>query len=105
MALCAGLFGLLMWGMAAAAHGATWPWVTVALATGSACGYALWRRERGREAPILAADLFRVPFFALSSVTSLCAFAIQGLVFVVLPLFFQLSLGYSQVQAGLLLTP
>ena len=68
-------------------------------------GYGLARREAGKPAPILALDLFRIRLFALSSVTSITAFVVQALVFVVLPLLFTINLGFSEVQAGLLITP
>jgi DHA2 family multidrug resistance protein-like MFS transporter len=68
-------------------------------------GYGLARREAGKPAPILALDLFRTRLFALSSVTSITAFVVQALVFVVLPLLFTINLGFSEVQAGLLITP
>ena len=54
---------------------------------------------------MLALDLFRNKVFALSSLTSICAFATQGLAFVSLPFLFTGSLGLSQVEAGILLTP
>lgn len=64
----------------------------------------LLRREAGRAAPILAADLFRRPAFALSSLTAVCSFSVQGAVFVALP-FLLLAMGFSQVEAGLLILP
>ena len=43
--------------------------------------------------------------FALSSLTSMCSFAAQGLAYVSLPFLFQGVLGRSAVETGLLLTP
>ena len=54
---------------------------------------------------MLPVDLYRRPMFALSSVTSMCSFAAQGLAFVSLPFFFQDTLGRTPVETGLLLTP
>jgi MFS transporter, DHA2 family, multidrug resistance protein len=102
---CAGMFAGLMFGIAGIAHRASWPPIVLALALAVACGYGLRRREAGHSAPILAVDLFRIPLFALSSATSICAFAIQGLIFVVLPFLFQFKFGYSQIEAGFLITP
>lgn len=102
--LCAGTFAGLLFAIAGAAH-LGWPHVVLALAACVACGGWLIRRERGHAAPILAFDLFRIPFFSLSAATSVCAFAIQGLVFVVLPLLFHFRLGYSQAEVGLLILP
>lgn len=102
--LCAGLFASLSFGIAGMAH-LGWPAVLAAFSTSTACGFLLWRREQGHAAPILAADLFQIRMFTLSAATAMCAFAVQGLVFVVLPFLFQFSLGYSQVEAGFLITP
>lgn len=77
----------------------------LALLMFAGCSLALQRRESRRDAPVLAFDLFRIPLFSLSAATAVCAFAIQGLVFVVLPFLFQFRLGYSQVEAGFLITP
>ncbi|MBR0653090.1 MFS transporter [Roseomonas terrae] len=103
--LCAAMFGALLFGVASIAHRAAWPVIAGALGAAVACFLALRRREANHAAPILAVDLFRLPLFALSSATSICAFVIQGLVFVVLPFLFQFKLGYSQVEAGFLITP
>lgn len=103
--LCAGLFALLLLGVSGLAHGQGWPVILAAWAGAALCGHALLRRERGRPAPMLALDLFRRPLFALSSATSLFAFSVQGLAFVVLPFWLQGGLGFSQAQTGLLITP
>ena len=103
--LNAATFGLLIFGIGEAAHGAD-PWITVAvLVLALASGGALIYRQLGLAAPMLPVDLYRRPMFALSSLTSLCSFAAQGLAFVALPFYFQTVLGYSAVQTGLLLTP
>lgn len=102
--LCAAMFAGLLFGIAGMAH-LGWRAALPALAACALCGFALHRREAGQAAPILAFDLFRSPLFTLSSLTSICAFSIQGLVFVVLPFLFQFRLGYSQVEVGFLITP
>jgi MFS transporter, DHA2 family, multidrug resistance protein len=68
-------------------------------------GVALIRRQSHLAIPMLAIDLFKRPIFALSSAASLCAFMAQGLGVVVLPFYFIDVMGYSQVMAGLLLSP
>ena len=103
--LCAGMFALLVFGVAGAAHGVDRSLLAMVWLAAAACGCGLWRREADSVTPILAIDLFRSPVFALSAATSICAFAIQGLVFVALPILFQTGLGYSQVEAGFLVTP
>lgn len=98
-------FGFLIFGIGEAAHNAS---VIVTLATLSIAllsGSMLIYRQLGLPAPMLPVDLYREPMFALSSLTSLCSFAAQGLAFVSLPFYFQTVLGFSAVETGLLLTP
>lgn len=68
-------------------------------------GVLMVRRQMGLSIPMLAVDLFERPIFALSVSASLCTFISQGLAIVVLPFFFIDGLGFSQVMAGILLTP
>ncbi|WP_428532420.1 MFS transporter [Rhodopila sp.] len=104
-ALNAATFGCLIFGIGEAAHAAS-PWLTVSvLAIAAASGGALIHRQLGLPAPMLPVDLYRRPMFALSSLTSFCSFAAQGLAFVALPFYFQTVLGFSAVETGLLLTP
>ncbi|CAM8772577.1 Transport protein [Burkholderia pseudomallei] len=56
-------------------------------------------------APLLPVDLLRVPIFALSIGTSVASFTSQMLAFVALPFWLQNTLGFSQVQTGLYMTP
>ena len=102
--LCATLFASLLFAIAALAQ-LGWQAAVPAAALFIVCTLLLGRREAGQAAPILAFDLFRSRLFSLSAVTAICAFTIQGLVFVVLPFLFQYRFGYSQVEAGYLLTP
>ena len=51
------------------------------------------------------ANSLRRPLFALSTATSICSFAVQGLAFVSLPFYFEDILGRSQVETGFLMTP
>ncbi len=104
-ALNAATFGFLIFGIGEAAHSASLGTTVAALFVAFASGVALIYRQLGRQAPILPVDLYRRPMFALSSLTSLCSFAAQGLAFVALPFYFQTVLGFSAVQTGLLLTP
>jgi MFS transporter, DHA2 family, multidrug resistance protein len=68
-------------------------------------GVLLVRRQLGLPIPMLAIDLFKRSIFSLSVASSLCTFMAQGLAFVVLPFYFIDGLGFSQVWAGILLTP
>jgi DHA2 family multidrug resistance protein-like MFS transporter len=63
------------------------------------------RRQLTRPAPLLPVDLLRIPVFALSVGTSVGSFCAQMLAFVSLPFLLQNTLGLSQVQTGLLMTP
>lgn len=103
--LCAGFFACLILGIGDVAHGRAWPWIGAEWAVAGLCFHALVRRQAGHPAPLLAADLFRQPIFALSTLTSICSFTTQGLAFVSLPFLFQTVLGRSQVATGLLITP
>ena len=103
--LNAAAFGLLVFGVGEIAHSASRFVVLLVLAGAVAAGAALVRRQRRLTAPMLPLDLYRRPIFALSSLTSMCSFAAQGLAFVSLPFLFQTVLGHSAVETGLLLTP
>ncbi len=76
-----------------------------ALALAVVFGVMLVRREAGNAAPILPVDLFRRPSFALSSLTSICTFAAQGLAFVSLPFYFEGVLHRNQIDTGFLMSP
>ncbi|MGA8012950.1 MAG: MFS transporter [Candidatus Acidiferrales bacterium] len=79
--------------------------VTGELAAAFLFGVALVWRQSHLEIPMLAIDLFKRPIFALSVGASLCAFVAQGLAVVVLPFYFITVMNFTQVQAGLLLSP
>ena len=68
-------------------------------------GFVLVTRQLSQRSPLLPVDLLRIPLFALSVATSVCAFAAQGMALVSLPFLFENTLGRGQVQTGLLLTP
>lgn len=70
-----------------------------------ASGALLVRRQWGQPAPLLPIDLLRIPAFALSIVASVLTFAAQMMAFVSLPFYVQETLGWSQVDTGLLMTP
>jgi MFS transporter, DHA2 family, multidrug resistance protein len=103
--LNAGTFGLLIFAIGEGAHSASRAATAAALGGAVVLGVLLVRRQAGLAAPILPVDLFRRRMFALSSLTSMCSFAAQGLSFVSLPFYFQMVLGRTPVETGLLLTP
>ena len=103
--LCAGLFGCAVLGFESLSHGGAWMPVAVEWAVAATCGALLWRRQAGHPAPMVPVDLFRMPAFALSALTAVCAFSAQSFGFVALPFLLQSNLGYSAVATGLLMTP
>ncbi len=103
--LSAVTFGLYVFTLGEAAQGAPRAITLAGLAVLLVCGAWLVRRQLPLRSPMLPIDLYRRPVFALSSLTALCSFAAQGLAFVALPFYFQTTLGRSQVDTGLLMTP
>jgi MFS transporter, DHA2 family, multidrug resistance protein len=81
------------------------PVVAAELIGATIFGVLMVRRQMTLAVPMLGIDLFRRPIFSLSVAASICTFMGQGLAFVVLPFYFIDGLGFSQVWAGVLLTP
>jgi MFS transporter, DHA2 family, multidrug resistance protein len=103
--LTAGGVGLFVLGIGSAAHKAAPALVAAELVAGVLLGWLLIRRQADHPAPMLPIDLFRRPMFALSALTAICSFAVQGLAFVALPFYLEDILGRSQVETGFLMTP
>ena len=103
--LAAGCLGLFVIGISSAAHQAPLPLVAIELCTAIGLGLVLIRRHADHPAPMLPIDLFRLPVFALSAATAVCAFAVQGLAFVSAPFYFEDVLQRSQVETGFFMTP
>jgi DHA2 family multidrug resistance protein-like MFS transporter len=103
--LAAGCLGLFIIGIGSAAHKASPPLVIVELIASLLLGWILMRRHAEHPAPMLPIDLFRRPIFALSALTAVCSFAVQGLSFVALPFYFEDVLQRSQVETGFFMTP
>ncbi len=70
-----------------------------------AIGVVFVLRERRVATPILPVDLLAQPVFSLSITTSICSFAAQTMTFLVLPFYFEKTLGHSGTVTGLLMTP
>lgn len=102
--LCATTFACILFAIAGVAR-LSWQTVTQALFLGLASGFFLKKREAHHLAPIFSIDLFSNPVFTLSAITSICAFAVQGIVFVVLPFLLTVKMGFSQGQVGFMLVP
>jgi MFS transporter, DHA2 family, multidrug resistance protein len=103
--LAAACLGLFIIGIGSAAHKASPPLVIAELITSLLLGWILMRRHADHPAPMLPIDLFRRPIFALSALTAVCSFAVQGLSFVALPFYFEDVLQRSQVETGFFMTP
>ncbi|ACL56309.1 MFS transporter [Methylobacterium nodulans] len=56
-------------------------------------------------APLLPVDLLRIPVFALSMASSVCAFSAQMMAYVALPFYFQDVMHRTSSETGLLMTP
>ncbi|WP_133650725.1 MFS transporter [Paraburkholderia flava] len=99
------VFGLLIFAVDGLGHGERAAYVAAELIAAGVIGYVFVRRQLTQPAPLLPVDLLQIPVFALSVGTSVCSFAAQMLAFVSLPFLLQNTLGLSQVQTGLLMTP
>jgi DHA2 family multidrug resistance protein-like MFS transporter len=97
--------GLLISGIDGIAHGEHPSSVTIELLTAAALGFLLVTKQMSQSSPLVPVDLMRIPLFALSVTTSMAAFMAQGMSYVALPFLFENTLGRSQVETGLLLTP
>jgi DHA2 family multidrug resistance protein-like MFS transporter len=99
------VFGLLIYTIDGAGHGEPLRWLFAQGLAVIVGGYFFVRRQLVQKAPLLPVDLLRIPVFALSVATSVCSFCAQMLAFVSLPFLFQNTLGLTQVETGLLITP
>ncbi|HZC17862.1 MAG TPA: MFS transporter [Caulobacteraceae bacterium] len=93
------IFGVEMWGRGHSGSGA------LTVVAGLAAGVALCLRELPQPAPLVPFDLLRIPIFGLSVATSISSFTAQMLAFVSLPFVFEMAMGHSPVETGLLMTP
>lgn len=99
------VFGLLIFAVDGLGHGEGFGYVALEALGAVVIGYFFVRRQLTQPAPLLPIDLLRIPIFALSIGTSVCSFCAQMLAFVSLPFLLQETLGLSQVETGLLMTP
>ncbi|AIP64501.1 MFS transporter [Burkholderia thailandensis] len=99
------VFGLLIVSVDGLGHGEDRVNVALTALAAVVIGYFFVRRQLTQPAPLLPVDLLRIPIFALSISTSVASFTSQMLAFVALPFWLQNTLGFSQVQTGLYMTP
>jgi DHA2 family multidrug resistance protein-like MFS transporter len=98
-------FGLLISAIAGIGHGEGAMFAGAGLCGAVVFGIVLVTRQLSQTSPMLPVDLLRIPLFALSVATSICSFVAQSMALVALPFLFENTLGRSQVETGLLLTP
>jgi DHA2 family multidrug resistance protein-like MFS transporter len=104
-ALQAVAFGTLLFGVSEMGHGDSWVRVGAELVIAAVSGFVLVVRQLSRTAPLLPVDLLRIPIFALSVTTSVCAFIAQSIASVSMPFLFEHRFALDQVTTGLLMTP
>jgi len=104
-ALNAATFGLLILGIDGLGHGQRASGVGLELVGAVVVGVALVWRQLSQTNPLLPVDLLRRPIFALSITASVFSFAAQSMAFTSLPFFLVETLGRSQTETGLLMTP
>lgn len=98
-------FGLLISAISGFAQGQSGWLILCELVALLVIGFFFIHRQLKLPFPLLPVDLLRIPVFSLSMGTSVCSFAAQMLAMVSLPFFLQSTLGRSEVETGLLLTP
>ena len=98
-------FGLLIVGVDGLGEPGGRAFALAEIAAAFLIGAVLVRYQLRVPAPLLPVDLLRIPAFALSMASSVCAFAAQMTAFVALPFHLQDGLRLSGTQTGLLMTP
>ncbi|WP_105901739.1 MFS transporter [Vibrio gangliei] len=98
-------FGLLISAISGFSQGHSTTLIVAELLGVAVIGYFFVRRQLKLPVPLLPIDLLKIPIFSLSMCTSVCSFCAQMLAMVSLPFFLQSTLGRSEVETGLLLTP
>ncbi|WP_395695686.1 MFS transporter [Nocardioides sp.] len=96
------VLGILVW-----QEGGELVLLTIAVGAVTLVGLARWllRRERRGEAGLIDPDLFRHPNFTAGVSGQMLQQIMLGGAMIVLPLFFQMTLEYDAMQAGLALAP
>jgi DHA2 family multidrug resistance protein-like MFS transporter len=95
---------LPIWGLdGLSRHEPAWT-IALRLLVGLASAGWFVRRQFTLEKPMIALDLFRLPSFSFATATSFTTFVAQGLAYIALPFFFQVALGRTPLESGLLLT-
>lgn len=98
-------FGLLISAIDGLGHGENFAFIGGEFAAALAFGAVFAWRQTVIAFPMLPVSLFAKPIFTLSVLTSICSFVAQALALVSMPFYFEHTLGLSDVQTGLLITP
>ncbi|MFE1597765.1 MFS transporter [Methylobacterium sp. ID0610] len=98
-------FGLLITGVDGLGDPAGTGWALLLLAGALVVGTAFVWYQVKLPAPLLPVDLLRIPVFALSMASSVCAFSAQMMAYVALPFYFQDVMHRTSSETGLLMTP
>lgn len=98
-------FGMLIGAISGVGHGESASLAGAEFCFAMVFCFVLATRQLAQSSPMLPIDLFKIRLFALSVATSICSFLGQAMALVSLPFLFENTLGRSQVQTGLLLTP
>lgn len=97
-------FSGIIWGLDGfARHDAAWT-IAARLCAGAFAGAFFVRRQFALPQPMIALDLFKIPPFTMAALTSFGSFTAQGLAYVGLPFYFQVALGRTPLESGLLLS-
>jgi len=103
--LGAATFGLVISGVNSLGTSDSQTLAVTQICLGLVVGVVFVRQQLQLPVPMLPVDLLRRPVFALSAVTSVCAFGAQAVAVVSLPFYLHDTLGHSAAETGLLLTP
>jgi DHA2 family multidrug resistance protein-like MFS transporter len=98
-------FGILITAISGLGHGESVNLSAAELCFAAIFGFVLATRQLSQTSPMLPIDLLKIRLFALSVATSICSFLGQAMALVSLPFLFENTLGRTQVETGLLLTP
>lgn len=98
-------FGLFIFSIEGFTHEVGWQILAPGILLTFVVGYFFVRQQLARPFPLLPVDLLKIPIFSLSVCTSICSFVAQMLALVSLPFFLQHTLGMTEVETGVLLTP
>ncbi len=97
-------FGLLLASVEGFSHGLDPRLLVAGIAGLLVVGTLYLRRQRRDPYPLLPLDLLHIPIFSMSVLTSILSYTAQMMAMVALPFYLQRSLGYDEVETGLLLT-